>query len=38
MEELIKITGIEVNKLNSVLMKMELLGLIKKLRGNYYGV
>lgn len=37
-EELISITGLEVNTLSSVLMKMELAGLVKKLYGNNYGV
>ena len=37
-EELIKLTGLQVNELNSILMKMEINGLIKKLYGNYYGV
>lgn len=38
MEELIQLTGLKVNKINSILTKMELLGLIKKLHGNNYGV
>lgn len=37
-EQLIKLTELSVNKLNSILTKMEIMGLIKKLHGNMYGV
>jgi len=37
-EELIKITGLSINQLSPILLKLEVLGLVKKLYGNYYGV
>jgi DNA processing protein len=36
-EELVKATGLEINSLNSILLRMELDGLIRKLHGNNYG-
>lgn len=37
-EQLIKLTGLSIVKISPLLAKMELLGIIKKLYGNYYGV
>lgn len=37
-EELLNLTGLPVNTLNSILTRMELNGLVKKLYGNNYGV
>lgn len=37
-EELIKLTELDINIINPILTKMEIMGLIKKLYGNYYGV
>ncbi len=37
-EELIRLTGLSINLINPILLKLELLGLIRKLFGNYYGV
>ncbi|HOK81291.1 MAG TPA: DNA-processing protein DprA [Clostridia bacterium] len=37
-EELIQISGLGISDLNAVLTKLELLGIIKKLDNNYYGV
>ncbi len=37
-EELLKETKLPINTLNSMLTKLEVCGIIKKLRGNYYGL
>lgn len=37
-EELLEITGLSMSALMSTLTKMEVLGVIKKLPGNYYGI
>lgn len=37
-EKLIELTGMSIVQLSPLLAKMELLGIIKKLYGNYYGV
>jgi DNA processing protein len=37
-DELLNLTNLEVNNLNSLLTKMEIMGIIKKLPGNNYGL
>ncbi|NCA67318.1 MAG: DNA-protecting protein DprA [Clostridia bacterium] len=37
-EQLIQLTGMSIIQLSPLLAKMELLGIIKKLYGNYYGI
>ncbi len=37
-DDLIELTGLSVSELNVLLVKMEIMGLIKKLDNNYYGV
>lgn len=37
-DDLIELTGLGVSDLNALLVRMELIGLIKKLDNNYYGV
>ncbi|MBO4534735.1 MAG: DNA-processing protein DprA [Clostridia bacterium] len=37
-EELIKLTGLNVSELGPVLTKLELIGLLHKVAGNYYGI
>ena len=37
-EELIKLTGLSVSQLGPVLTKLELVGLLHKVAGNYYGI
>lgn len=37
-EELIEITGLSMGELMATLTKLEVLGVIKKLPGNYYGI
>ncbi len=37
-DDLIELTGLSVSDLNVLLVKMEIMGLIKKLDNNYYGV
>ena len=37
-EELIRLTGLNVSQLGPVLTKLELVGLLHKVAGNYYGI
>lgn len=37
-EELLALTGMTVSQIGAILTKLELMGLIHKLNGNYYGV
>ncbi len=37
-EEIIDFTNLSINEINSTLMRLEILGLVKKLHGNKYGV
>ena len=36
-EEIIRMSGLPIRELTSLLLKLELLGLVKRLSGNYYG-
>ena len=36
-EEIIRMSGLPIRELSSLLLKLELLGLVKRLSGNYYG-
>ena len=37
-EELLEITGLGMGELMATLTRLEVLGVIKKLPGNYYGI
>ena len=37
-DDLVDLTGLGVSDLNALLVRMEIIGLIRKLDNNYYGV
>ena len=37
-DDLVDLTGLGVSDLNALLVRMEIVGLIRKLDNNYYGV